>query len=159
MSRLHFDYGYSARKIAEMLKVNRNTVNRDLDYLYTKVLQNNIYITNPEAAVITSMQQLKIQRTRLREGLDKAKSSRDKIAIERMIFVIDCRIQDAYIRLSESKRRLSEYGTDRLNRYLEENHSTTRYLTLDEKISVLPKTLDKIHKLIEQDRTTPPHHI
>ena len=28
--RLHFDYGYSARKIADMLKINRNTINSDI---------------------------------------------------------------------------------------------------------------------------------
>jgi len=27
--RLHFEYGYSARKIADLMKVNRNTVNGD----------------------------------------------------------------------------------------------------------------------------------
>ncbi len=28
--RLHFDYCYSARKIAEFLNVNRGTINRDI---------------------------------------------------------------------------------------------------------------------------------
>ena len=29
--KLHFEYGYSARKIADLMKVNRNTVNGDID--------------------------------------------------------------------------------------------------------------------------------
>ena len=30
--RLHFEYSYSARKIAEFLKINRSTINRDIMY-------------------------------------------------------------------------------------------------------------------------------
>ena len=30
--RLHFEYGYSARKISELMRVNRNTINGDIDY-------------------------------------------------------------------------------------------------------------------------------
>ena len=33
VARLHFEYGYSAVKIAEMMKVNRNTINSDIKYL------------------------------------------------------------------------------------------------------------------------------
>jgi len=29
--RLHFEYGYSAKKISELMKVNRNTINNDLN--------------------------------------------------------------------------------------------------------------------------------
>lgn len=32
--KLHFEYGYSARKIAEMMMINRNTINGDLQYWY-----------------------------------------------------------------------------------------------------------------------------
>jgi len=28
--RLHFEYGYSAKKISELMKVNRNTINSDI---------------------------------------------------------------------------------------------------------------------------------
>ena len=45
--RLHFDYGYSARKIAEMMKINRNTVNADIMYCYSQ-LQKDDYNTTPD---------------------------------------------------------------------------------------------------------------
>lgn len=35
--RLHFEYGYPAKKISEFLKVNRGTINRDKMYLYSQV--------------------------------------------------------------------------------------------------------------------------
>jgi len=36
--RLHFDYGYSARKIAELMKINRNTINGDIDHWYSRII-------------------------------------------------------------------------------------------------------------------------
>src|SRR4029077_18496830 len=64
--RLHFEYGYSAKKIAELMKVNRNTVNGDIDYWYSKIFKNtNIF--DPDAMVIVNLERLEIQRTRLRE--------------------------------------------------------------------------------------------
>lgn len=38
--RLHFEYGSSAVKIAEMLNVNRNTINEDIKYLYSILLED-----------------------------------------------------------------------------------------------------------------------
>ena len=37
--RLHFEYGYSARKIAELMKINRGTINRDIMFLYSDVVK------------------------------------------------------------------------------------------------------------------------
>ena len=51
--RYHFDYGYSARRIAELMKINRNTINSDIKYWYSKVtkshdIQSRIWnISNP----------------------------------------------------------------------------------------------------------------
>jgi len=35
--RLYFEYGYSARKISEMMKINRNTINADIKYWYSEI--------------------------------------------------------------------------------------------------------------------------
>ena len=35
--KLHFEYGYSATQISEMLKINRNTINSDVSFLYSKL--------------------------------------------------------------------------------------------------------------------------
>ena len=35
--RLHFEYDYSARKIAEFLKINRGTINRDIMYWHADI--------------------------------------------------------------------------------------------------------------------------
>jgi hypothetical protein len=43
--RLHFDYGYSARKIAEIIKINRNTINSDIAYWYSQLRKDDDKIT------------------------------------------------------------------------------------------------------------------
>ncbi len=41
--RLHFDYGYSARKIADLMKINQKTINADIDFLCRIIVNIIIY--------------------------------------------------------------------------------------------------------------------
>lgn len=149
--RLHFEYGYSARKIADMMKVNRNTVTSDIDYWYSKIVDaSNIF--NPEHAVIINLQRLEIQRTRLREQLDKTNSHQEKLAIERLIFDVDSKILHTYQRLGESARRLADLSTEQLNDWLKDNRKEGRYMTLFDKILVSPKAHEKIERIIKEDK-------
>ncbi|MDE2588132.1 MAG: hypothetical protein KGL95_00480 [Patescibacteria group bacterium] len=157
--KLHFDYGYSARKISEMMKINRNTISRDIDYWYSRILKRHTKPFDPEASIITNIQRLDIQRSRLREELDKAKSIQEKIPVERLIYEIDTKIIYIHNRLAESSRKTIERQNMRINEYLEETHSKMRCVSFDEKISVSHKTHEKISKLIKQDKNTPPNAI
>ena len=71
--RLHFEYGYSARKISELMKINRNTINGDIDYWYAKIYVNSNAF-DPEISVVINIHRFDIQRSRLRENLDKAEN-------------------------------------------------------------------------------------
>ncbi len=82
--RLHFEYGYSARKIADLMKVNRNTINSDIDYWYSKIVDNTNEV-DPSCAIMINIQRLDIQRSRLREQLDKTETFQEKLALERLI--------------------------------------------------------------------------
>ncbi|MGC1708973.1 MAG: hypothetical protein WA799_04130 [Nitrosotalea sp.] len=152
--KLHFEYGYSARKISELMKVNRNTINGDIDYWYSKI-HKNANIFNPEDAVIVNLERLEIQRSRLREQLDKTKTFQERLALERMIYEIDCKILYTYTRMAESTRRLLKFSTDKLNRWMKDNKREERYLTLLDKISVSEKAHEKINKIIKEDRSHP----
>lgn len=152
--KLHFEYGYSARKIAELMKINRNTINGDIDYWYSKVYKNN-NIFNPEGTIILNVQRLEIQRTRLREQLDKAKSFQEKLALERLIYEIDCKILYIHNKLAESSKRVFDFSTEKLNNWLKENNKENRYMTLFDKISVSEKAQKRIEKIIKEDRMRP----
>jgi len=71
--RLHFEYGYSARKISELMKINRNTINGDIDNWYSKIWFNSNRL-DPEPSIVISIQRFNVQRSRLRENLDKAEN-------------------------------------------------------------------------------------
>src|SRR2546428_14186689 len=71
--KFHFEYGYSARKIAELLDVNRNTVNGDINYWYSRI-SKNVSGIDPEKAIITVLQRMQSQRVSLRAQLDKTRS-------------------------------------------------------------------------------------
>jgi len=45
--RLHFEHGYSALKISELMNINRNTINGDVDYWYSIILKDS-NMFNPE---------------------------------------------------------------------------------------------------------------
>lgn len=149
--RLHFDYGYSARKIAELMKMSRSTVNSDLDYWYSKILQNGD-VLYPEAAAKITLERLDIQRSRLREQLDKASSLQEKLAIERMMYEIDSKILNTYNRMADSMKRVVELSTQRVNEWLEKNNSKDRYMSFFDKISVSSDAQKKINSIIENDR-------
>ena len=133
--RYHFDYGYSGRKIAGIMKINRNTVNGDIEFWYSKIA-GSINIYSPESAVLVSLQRLEIQRTRLREQLDKTNSQQEKVSIERLITDIESKILYTRHRLGESTRRLSDSSIENLNDWLKENKKDGRYITLFDKIMV-----------------------
>ncbi|HEV2193369.1 MAG TPA: hypothetical protein VGR54_07125 [Nitrosopumilaceae archaeon] len=149
--RLHFDYRYSAKKISELMKVNRNTVNGDVDYWYSKIYKNtNIF--DPEDAIIFNLERLEIQCSRLREQLDKTKSFQEKLALERMMYDVDCKILHTYTKVAESKKRAYDISIERLNEWMKDNDKPERYMTLFDKISVSEKAYKKINKMIKEDR-------
>ena len=149
--RLHFEYGYSARKISELMKINRNTINGDIDYWYAKIYVNSNAF-DPEISVVININRFDIQRSRLRENIDKAENFQQRHAIEKMIFDINCKIINTQIQLANSLKRMQKLGIDHLNKWLKDNKNDTRYLTYFDTISVSEKAKQRISKIIKEDR-------
>ena len=152
--RLHFEYGYSARKISKLMKVNRNTINRDMDYWYNKIVLNHDYL-NPEQYIIVNIERLDAQRTRLRERLDKAQNFQQMHTIEKMILAIDSKINNIHMKLGNSLIRIHKEKKDYLNDYLKSNGENGRYLNFFDRIYVSAKSYEKISKIIKDDKTSP----
>lgn len=149
--RYHFDYGYSARKISEILKINRNTINGDVKYWYSKIRNTNS-VQNPESIIMTMIERLDIQRSRLREHLEKLKDTQNKIQIEKLIYDIDCKIAQIFQKLSESTVRNYDNTINTLNNYLKSKNKNERYFTFRDKIKVSEKAFTKIEKIISDDQ-------
>ena len=148
--RLHFEYGYSARKIAEFLKVNRSTINRDIMHWYAN---NAVKWRHKEPAffVINHIERLDLQRTRIRKQLDKVESFQEKIMLEKLILDIDMKIANLQMRLVESRSMINKKIVDEINRRYEKQKSKRRVFASDTFLEVSEKAYEKIYSIYRED--------
>ena len=148
--RLHFDYGYSARKIPEFLNINRGTINGDIAHLYLFVVRkSNSY--NQVVFVMNQIERFEVQRTRLRKQLDNVESFQEKITIERFIFNIDLKIANFQLKLVEARTNLYNRIGDAVNKKMDEIDGRTRHFSKDKFLEVSKKAMDKMTKIYNED--------
>jgi len=112
--KLHFDYGYSSVQISEMMKVNRNTINSDINFWYGRLSKEwNSY--DIESWCMKQMHRMETQRTRLMEQLQRQEDLHDTLAIEKMILDIDTKITQTAIKISTSRQAQYDYVANDLS--------------------------------------------
>ncbi len=153
--RLHFDYGYSARKISELMKVNRNTINGDISHWYSKITTTHNFI-DPEMNIIVNLRRLEVQRTRLRMEIDNTTEFGDKLALERLILDIDTKILQVYQKIGESSKRLMNALSTKLNLEMMHQKKDTRYMSLFDQITISDNAKKKIDVIIKEDKIPRP---
>lgn len=87
---LHFEKGYSAVRIAEMLGVNRNTINEDIKHLYVQAVEE--LPTHTSILLLKQIQRLEFQRNRLLNELERKLEFKEKIMVEKLLFAVDEKI-------------------------------------------------------------------
>jgi predicted DNA-binding protein YlxM (UPF0122 family) len=100
---LHFEEGKPAIKIAEMLNVNRNTVNEDIKFWFEQ------FEDTPEALDVNSkmgkqIQRMEIQRSRFFDYLEETETLDEKIKLERLISDIDNRLAQFFSKAMFGKK-------------------------------------------------------
>ena len=114
--KLHFEHGMPAIRIAELMKVDRNTINNDLKILYREAL----YDYNPDMSLDDMLQKqlvrLERQRDRLCLYLSEAKDISSKIALERLIGDIDFKLIAAIYKVGHNVGRFWEEIIKELNK-------------------------------------------
>jgi len=171
--RLHFEYGYSARQIADMMQISRNTINGDINLFYLKLTQQ--WDNTPiEAWLSKQITRLELQRTRLLLELEKQKTLQDKLSIEKMILDIDSRILSTATKTHNQKHDGIRDGINAINEIYENRRNELRkkskkirrltddekeeqrhlvgFITEDSVLRVELDTAEKINKLIRQDK-------
>ena len=101
--KLHFEFGYSAVRIAELLKFNRNTINEDINYWYSE-LSHDVNYADLQSMIMKTFERLELQRSRHYEYLLDKKDIFTKIPLGKSIFAIDCKIANLAYKLIQSKR-------------------------------------------------------
>lgn len=95
---LHFEQERPAVKIAEMLNVNRNTINDDIRYWHQQ-LANEMNAQDISAKMTKQIQRMEIQRDRLLGDLEDAESLEHRIKLERFISDIDNKLIGVYLKM------------------------------------------------------------
>jgi hypothetical protein len=149
--KLHFEHGVPATRIAEMMKVDRNTINNDLKILYRQSL--NDY--NPKELSLDDILQkqlvrLETQRDRLSLYLCDAEDVSSKIAIERLIADIDFKLIGAIEKLNHNIERFWEQIIKQLNKSAENEKIDTRYTSLFELRKISRDSRKSLDKLTEE---------
>ena len=146
--RLHFEHGIPATRIAEIMKVDRNTINSDLKVLYQKALNDyNPDNMSLDEVVEKQLVRLETQRDRLGLYLCDAKDVNTKITIERLIADVDFKLIGAIEKVNHNSSRFWDKIMKRVNKVAEVKELNVRYTSLFElhKISIdSRKSLDEI---------------
>ena len=101
--KLHFEYGYSAVHIGNLLNVNRNTINGDIKYWYSELYKTTNFKYSKEW-LDKQFTRLEIQRARLRKELDEDISLKDRLQVERLITNIDLSISSLIVKIETSRK-------------------------------------------------------
>jgi len=146
--RLHFEYGYSARQIAEIMKINRNTINDDVSLLYSK-LQKESDKLNYDNLFDKQLARLESQRVRLRKELDNDITLQERLQIEKMIIDLDLKISSYIIKIRTSGQKILDGAVGIINRWMESSGHSERYVSHDKLFTIPEKSREKIFELLK----------
>ena len=157
--KLHFEHGIPATRIAEMMKVDRNTINNDLKMLYRQALADySPEDMSLEDIIQKQLLRLETQRDRLSLYLSDTKDINTKVTIERLISDIDFKMFAAIEKINHNSNRLWDEILKNVNKMAEINNVKLRYTSLFElqKISLESrKSLDEImEKATKENKDT-----
>lgn len=153
VSRLHFEQGMPATRVAE-LKVDRNTVNNDISLMYSE-LRKQWENTEFEGFHARQVARLESQRARLLTYLDKTDDIEKKLALERLVTDIDMKLLASSTKIYYSTVSFSDQLRKRMNKTLEENKVEWRITSLLEMIRISQQTwrdLDDIVRHVKKGR-------
>jgi len=102
---LHFEENKSAVEIAELLNVNRNTINDDIKYWHRQ-LANEFKAQDLTAKMTKQIQRIEIQRDCLLENLDEAESFDEKIKLQKFVSDIDNRLVQLFSKMISSGKTI-----------------------------------------------------
>ena len=139
------------------MKVNRNTINGDVSYWYSKIISNH-NIFDPEMDILIRLKRFEVQRTRLRIQTDKTNEFQEKLSLERIILDIDSKVLQIYQKLGESTKRVMDAVTINLNHEMKKQKKDTRYMLLFDKIAVSERAKERIEQIIREDKASNHHH-
>jgi len=148
--RLHFERGYSAVKISDMMKINRNTINSDINYWYSSLSKEwNSY--DIDSWCMKQIHRLESQRIRLFTELDKVENASVRLSIEKMILDIDMKMMNFVSKYASSMNSIQKSGAQWVNKWAKTNDIDIVLTDRRSIIQASSETTEKIEKLLKED--------
>lgn len=149
--RLHFEQGLPAFKIAQMLDVNRHTVENDIRFWFAKLVKEWKY-SRIEAWFMRQMYRFEAQRTRLIQTLEKQTNFKEKMVIERLIFDIDAREAQLFLNLQKNEESLFDNASHLINDFAEKQNLKFRVFSSNTFIPFSEKGFEKVKKIRNEEK-------
>ncbi|MGH9923144.1 MAG: hypothetical protein ACRD38_10360 [Nitrososphaerales archaeon] len=149
--RLHFEYSIPATRIAELMKVNRNTVNGDIKFWYGR-LAKEWEESDIEAYLQKQVNRFEAQRTRLFVYLEKASDLEEKLSTERLLFDIDNKL--THLATNSYNSQITNWinVNKRLNECAEDEGLKGRWILPFELRKVTLNQYERIDKILNERR-------
>lgn len=147
--RLHMEMGFSAVKIADLMRVNRNTINQDIKWCYDQIRAQ--FSRTPEEYLDRQLFRYETQRERLISGLSSAANLQEKLAIEKLILDLDTKIAMIMLKVTDYQKEAHLNAMKDINEYLDKHHKKDdfpRFVIKQEFDEVTTETRKKIDDLI-----------
>jgi predicted DNA-binding protein YlxM (UPF0122 family) len=146
--KLHFQNGMPATRIAQLMNVDRNTINNDLKFLNRQALNDyNLDDMSLDDILEKQLVRLEAQRDRLGIYLGESKDINNKIAVERLIADIDFRVLTTVEKINHNTVQFWDQIIMGINKMAANSNLDVRYTSLFElrKISIDSRiSLDKL---------------
>lgn len=151
--RLHVDFGYSAVKIAELMKINRNTINQDIKWCYQQIKEQ--FSVTPGEILDKQLCRHESQRARLVNMMQETEDPQTKISIEKLILELDSKIASIMLKIDEYRKQANLASMKAINEYLDKNHKNDdfpRFVLKQQFEEVTAETRKKIDELITKGK-------
>lgn len=148
--KLHFEHGMPATRIAELMKVDRNTINNDLKILYNKAIRDHNSDMTFDDVIEKQLLRLETQRDRLGLYLCDTNDINSKITIERVITDIDFKVIGLMERMNQNIVQHSNAVIEHVNKIAKNENLQTRYTSLFELYRISIDSRQDLDKLKEK---------
>ncbi len=148
--RLHFEKGYSAIKIAEILQINRHTISNYIQIGYNQ-LKKDWTKYDSESIGIRQFQRYENHRFGLVEQVESLDNPKDILAYKKLIFEIDKEITNHFLKITNTQDLLYYHITKQMNMLSEKNNLGMGFVCMQDMFRVSPETAEKVNKLLDDD--------
>jgi len=148
--RLHFELGIPAIRIADMMKVDKNTINNDIQLLYQELGKDDV--TTLEDYYNKQVARLESQRSRVMHYLDEAHDVNTKLMIERQLTDIDFRLLASREKITHNAFAFYDKLCQSINEEAEKQKLDYRVYGLHNVVKVSKKDHDAIVGILKKER-------